>query len=264
MKRLAWLTDIHLNFVKPNAISALCDTLKDADAVLITGDIGEARDLIRYLRILDQRLGVPLYFVLGNHDFYRGSIAEVRLAASALRTHSPRLLWLPSAGVVELTSDTGLVGHDGWADGRFGDYAGSEIVLNDYFLIEELAGLDPSERLGMLHALADEAANYLRSVLPEALRRYQRVIVLTHVPPFREACLHQGQIAGDDWLPHFASQAVGLALREAMEASPEREMTVLCGHTHAPATVQILPNLRVLTGGAEYGRPALQCILGVE
>ena len=49
-----------------------------------------------------------------------------------------------------------------------------------------------------------------------------------------------------------------------MAAHPECEMTVLCGHTHSPGEAQILPNLRVLTGGAEYGRPALQRVLTVE
>ena len=80
--------------------------------------------------------------------------------------------------------------------------------------------------------------------------------MLTHVPPFREACWHRGQISDDDWLPHFACRAVGEVLVEAMAAHPECEMTVLCGHTHSPGEAQVLPNLRVLTGGAEYGRPA--------
>jgi hypothetical protein len=41
-------------------------------------------------------------------------------------------------------------------------------------------------------------------------------------------------------------------------------MTVLCGHTHSSGEAQILPNLRVLTGGAVYGKPALQRVLEVE
>ena len=68
---------------------------------------------------------------------------------------------------------------------------------------------------------------------------------------------------GDDWLPHFACRAVGEALVEAMAAHPECEMTALCGHTHSPGEAQILPNLRVLTGGAEYGRPEVQRVLTV-
>ena len=41
-------------------------------------------------------------------------------------------------------------------------------------------------------------------------------------------------------------------------------MTVLCGHTHSAGEAQVLPNLRVLTGGAEYGRPELQRVLAVD
>ncbi len=41
------------------------------------------------------------------------------------------------------------------------------------------------------------------------------------------------------------------------------EMTVLCGHTHSPGEAQVLPNLHVLTGGAEYGRPEVQRVLTV-
>ena len=163
-----------------------------------------------------------------------------------------------------MTEETGLVGHDGWADGRLGDYARSDVVLNDYRRIEELSGLDKEARLERLHALGDEAADYLRTLLSEALRRFRRVIVLTHVPPFREACCHNGQISNDDWLPHFSCRAVGDVLSEAMTAHPECEMTVLCGHTHSPGEVLVLPNLRVLTGGAEYGRPEIQRVLIVE
>ena len=89
------------------------------------------------------------------------------------------------------------------------------------------------------------------------------VIVLTHVPPFREACWHRGRVSDDEWLPHFACRAVGEALVEAMAAHPECEMTVLCGHTHSAGEAQVLPNLRVLTGGAEYGRPEVQRVLTV-
>jgi hypothetical protein len=35
-------------------------------------------------------------------------------------------------------------------------------------------------------------------------------------------------------------------------------MTVLCGHTHGAGRAQLLPNLEVKTGGADYGWPNLQ------
>ena len=124
MKRIAWLTDLHLNFVTPGHIDRLCCAVREAgaDAVLLGGDIAEAADVADYLQGLDARLGLPLYFVLGNHDFYRGSIARVRAAVQVLGARSPRLRWLAGSGVVGLTPETALVGHDGWADGRYGDY----------------------------------------------------------------------------------------------------------------------------------------------
>jgi hypothetical protein len=70
-------------------------------------------------------------------------------------------------------------------------------------LIEELAGLDERGRLLRLHSLGDEAASYFRAVLPVALTRSRRLVVLTHVPPFREACWHLGRVSDDAWLPHF-------------------------------------------------------------
>jgi 3',5'-cyclic-AMP phosphodiesterase len=258
--QLAWLTDLHLNFVDLDRVDALCRRVRDegVDAVLISGDVGEAPDVDAYLELLGRRIDRPIYFVLGNHDFYRGGISEVRARVAAFCARSPRIHWLNRENVIELTPETGLIGHDGWADGRFGDYAGSDVLLNDFFLIEELAGLEPDARLERLHALGDEAADHFRRTLPEALGRYRRVIALTHVPPFREACWYQGGISGDAWLPHFACKAVGDALVDVMSARPDRELLVLCGHTHSSGEARILPNLRVFTGAAEYGRPEIE------
>ncbi len=63
------------------------------------------------------------------------------------------------------------------------------------------------------------------------------------------------------WLPHFSCRAVGDVLKKCMSAYPDRQMTVLCGHTHSSGQATILPNLLVKTGGAEYGSPMIQEIL---
>ena len=261
--RIVWLTDIHLNFIGHDRIEAFCRDIGSAkpDAVLIGGDIGEAADVGGYLQLLEARLPVPIYFVLGNHDYYGGSLAAVRDEIAALVRQSNHLFWLPSSGVVELTAETGLVGHDGWADARFGDYAGSQVMLNDYLMIAELRGLDRGQRQARLNALGDAVAEHFRDLLPEALSRFRHLLVLTHAPPFREACWHEGRISSDEYLPHFSCKAVGDVLVEMMQAHPERKMTVLCGHTHSSGEAEILPNLCVRTGAAVYGRPQIQDIL---
>lgn len=265
MLRLGWLTDIHLNFISQDQRMEFYGRVRSTklDAVLIGGDIGEADSVQRFLSELEDSLEAPIYFVLGNHDFYGGSIVAIRerLAQQALR--SRRLCWLSSAGVVKLTDSTALVGHDGWADGRLGHSFSSEVLLSDYFLIQELPGFDKPELFRRLNALGDEAAQYLRKVLSEALESFSNVILLTHVPPFRESCWYQGRVSDDDFLPHFACQAVGDVLLEMMEGRPHCNLTALCGHTHSPGFAEIRDNLHVYTGGADYGAPIIQQIFEV-
>lgn len=282
MKRLAWLTDLHLDFAGPEQITALVEEIHSscADAVLIGGDIAEAPTFARHLHELARYLGLPMYFVLGNHDFYRSSIAAVRESARTITRSDVGLVWLPDAGVVQLTKTTSLIGHDGWADARFGDFLHSDVELNDYRMIVELRQVAIESRLGdaglqeygslppklrsKLRKLGDEAAAHFERVMPQALAESEHVIVLTHVPPFREACWHEGAISDDNWIPHFSCKAVGDVLRRWMENAPDRKMTVLCGHTHSAGTAQILPNLAVLTGGTEYGKPCLQRVIDVS
>ena len=263
--RFAWLTDIHLNFVDADAVDRFFRALTEmpCGGILLSGDTGEAPDVAFYLQKLAAMVQKPIYFVLGNHDFYRGSIAGVRKLVDSLCGDLPNLHWLPRTDMIHLTENTCLIGHDGWGDGRYGDYWGLRVQLNDWALIDEFKRLDDRDRFAKLNQLGDEAADHFKAVLPGALERFDHVLVVTHVPPFKESCWHEGRISDQDWLPHFACKAVGDVLSDAMAGHPEKKMTVLCGHTHSSGEAQILPNLRVLTGGAEYGRPKVQRILDV-
>src|SRR5690242_20725584 len=144
MLRLAWATDVHLNFLSGDELSLFYEKFlaKPIDGVLLTGDIAEAPSLAKHLSEFSDRIKKPIYFVLGNHDFYRSSIRAVRAQITRICEENEFLVWLPLYGVVPLSKKTALVGHDGWADGRFGDYAASPVLLNDYVLIEELVGLE--------------------------------------------------------------------------------------------------------------------------
>lgn len=266
MKRLVWLTDIHLNFLRSFRYdSFFSDILRhQPDAVAISGDIGESSTVVFYLKKLEERLQKPIYFVLGNHDFYRSTFEHVESAVRKLCERSPRLVWLSEAGMVSLTPGTAIVGHDSWPDARLGNYERSEVMLNDYLLIEDLANLDKEARRRKMQARGDAAAAHFRHTLPAALARHRHVYVVTHVPPFREACYYEGKITSDDFLPHFGCKAVGDALREIMSAHPDHRVTVLCGHTHGAAQVQILDNLRVIAGGAEYGQPGVQQVFVLD
>jgi len=52
-------------------------------------------------------------------------------------------------------------------------------------------------------------------------------------------------------------------LLETAGAYPQCDLLVLCGHTHGGGEVQVLENLRVVTGPEEYGKPEIQRIIDV-
>ena len=81
-----------------------------------------------------------------------------RREIATLCAASPYLHWLPAEGVVAISTRLALVGHDGWADARFGDYERSLVQMNDYFLIAELSRLDKLSRRNVLERLSDEAS----------------------------------------------------------------------------------------------------------
>ncbi len=261
MSRVVWLTDVHFDVLPAEQLAEVLARWQetcDADALLLGGDIGDARSVSDYLAQLDDALARPLYLVLGNHDFYYGSIREVRQRVAALCAERPRLHYLSQEGVHELAPGVGLVGHDGWADARIGDYERSMVMMHDYELIDELKQRGKQERWPLLKQLGDEAAAHVARSLAAALRRFPRVVLLTHIPPTRSSCWYQGEVSDDEWAPHFTCKAMGDTILQTMRAHPDRQLTVLCGHTHNPGETWPLPNVQILTGAAEYGRPEIQ------
>ncbi|MGK5095542.1 metallophosphoesterase [Deltaproteobacteria bacterium TL4] len=291
--KLIWLTDIHLNFLADAAVEHFLEQVRalSPEGILISGDIGEAPDVCDFLQRMDRYWECPIFFVLGNHDYYKGSIENVRADLQPLLSASKKLHYLTVCEPLALTPTTGLIGHDSWADGRLGDYWNSTVLLSDYVLIKELAQREPDarfqeidiqssqeewnpenqerwlkqtfkitqeQRWKKLNWLGDQAAVCLETKLVHALEHFEHVILVTHVPPFLEACWHEGHFSNKDFLPHFACKAVGNILLKTMETHPCQFLTVLCGHTHSSGLAFIRPNLMVKTGGATYRKPQIQ------
>jgi predicted phosphohydrolase len=260
--RATWLTDIHLNFLRPLALQAFYERVREEQpqVLLVTGDIGESDSVMRFL----EELGAiaPVYFVLGNHDYYRSSIAAVRGAMERLDGVAT---WLPAHEPMRLTSNIALIGIDGWGDARCGELE-STVQLSDWNLIDELKRCkDKAARIETLQRLGSNEARALRDRLtrvPEA----PHLLVLTHVPPYPEACVYDGVQSTPPWLPWFTCIATGEVLDEYANAHPDQRITVLCGHSHGAGTFQRLPNLEVRTGGwppgiEGYGNPIVQATL---
>jgi len=258
--KILWITDVHLNLVDSAKLDAFCYKITSLkpNVVLIGGDIANSKNIEKTLLILEEKIQCPIYFVLGNHDFYHSSICDIREQVHKIANSSSYLEYLTNSDIVKLTPDTCLIGHDGWSDGRYGDYSYSNVRLNDYTMIKDFKNLNKQARLEKLNELGDEAAVFFRKQLTQAVQNFQHIIILTHVPPYLEACWHEGNLSSNDFAPHFSCKAVGDVFLELMSKHIDKNRTVLCGHTHSAGVAQILPNIVVRTGAAAYGKPKIQ------
>ena len=261
--KFAWLTDLHLEFLSTKRCRDFTAALaaKRFDGLLLGGDIGTAPTVGAFLSELYKDLGIPIYFVLGNHDFYHGSIHEVRREISTLCAACSGLVYLTEQRFIELSNSTALLGHDGWYDFGFGDVSLAPFRLNDFELIDELTGLSPHEERAAVEILATEAKEHIETNLAQAMRRFERVILLTHVPPFKDACLYRGEPTLEGAIPFFCSRMIGDAIMRVAPQYPAAKLLVLCGHTHHAAHLQVATNVAVMTGAAEYERPAVADVI---
>lgn len=256
--RLAWLTDVHLNFVgSAKTMLYAARVAEQSDACVITGDIAEADSVVQLLSLFRRTYGKPVYFVLGNHDFYGGSFESV--GAAIVRAFSPRE-WLRSGEIINIADGVQLCGADGWYDAQFGNPETSRVQLNDWFKIADLiAAREQGQLLPKLREIGQESAISAQETLSRTTAK--RVIFATHVPPFAESSVYNGKQSDGEWLPWFTNKALGFALTDWATNNPEREIEVLCGHTHGRARYQAMPNLMVRTGFAEYGTPCVEMVL---
>ncbi len=126
--KFTWITDIHLNFLEREQRLEFYSSIAsdNKDIVLISGDIAEAPKVKYYLAEMALAIEKPIYFVLGNHDYYRSHVEDTRKAIIELTSDQPLLHWLREK--VYYFDDTALVGVDGWADGRYGDFQYSQVA----------------------------------------------------------------------------------------------------------------------------------------
>ena len=269
--RLLWATDIHLSHLKvAGASRRFGEYLRDEqdfDAVLLTGDIATHGTLRDCLGDFAKAIGCRVYFVLGNHDYYDGSVASTRKLAVDLTEEVENLVWLDAEGVVLLDEQTALVGVGGWYNARTGNPEAHDFEMSDWYDIEDLRLLTNYEiKAGIrqpivevCRRLADAAAKDGKRFLEEALKQRKDVLFATHYPPFPQAHLAPTGRQGDStWSPWFVSVAMGEMLAEVAEAHPDNRITVLCGHTHTGTTYQHFDNLVVRVGSAKYGIPDVE------
>ncbi len=258
--KLIWMSDIHLNFLQKSDREVFYQKVKGCgDVIVISGDIAESHNFTQMITEMQEATKLPVSFVLGNHDFYGSSVKKVKAEAKKLDylSHAP----------VELTRDTIMIGVDGWGDCRNGDFENSRLVMNDWWYIDDLRkahGKGMDELKIKLQQLADKDARALKSKLKEALSwSPKKVIIVTHVPPFEEACMYAGRKSTPSGLPFFSSQILGSTILPIAKKNPGVDFLWLSGHTHSRAKYKPCNNMSVRVAKSEYFNPQVEAIIDV-
>lgn len=272
--KLIWCSDVHLNFLgkNPELRQEFYKQLRDSEgeSILITGDIAESHNIEQYLSELSKYAEKQIYFVAGNHDYYRSSLKEVR-AKLKKNIHAH---YLPKSWGVKLDKHTALVGQDGWGDCRNGDYEGSQrgfggFTMSDWIYIKELnkgylKGTDALKKA--LQKVADKDAERLAKSVLRALadKNVNTIIIATHVPPFEEACLYAGRKSTPSGLPFFSSQILGKTVLPIVESNETIDFLWLSGHTHSKVTLLKRKNFVVQVAPSEYYHPQIAGVISNE
>jgi predicted phosphohydrolase len=276
--KIAWATDIHLDFLQREGGRTLVQfafaeplAATKADIVVISGDISLSSMLEDHLRILDEILSCPIYFVLGNHDFYGGNFESVRSRVDQLCKSSKHLHYLTTSdSLQEIAPNFHIVGHDGWYDGYYGRPFSGGLVMSDWIQIEDFsehliqipggATIDAHKIISSAREASFYAAEHVEKQARRAAEFSKNVLIVTHVPPFPEVHMHGGKGSNEASIPWYTSKLMGDAITRVSEDYPGVSFAVFCGHTHEKARIRKSKNVECFVGGSEYGEPSYNMV----
>lgn len=225
-----WATDIHLDKLTKMSVKDWGKNLKitypATQSLIITGDISTGSKLEQHLKELVSGFQSPIYFVLGNHDYWNSSFEAMDEQAELWQSFGLTCL---ENKVIRLSDDIALVGTSGFYDCTYGDFDYSYEEMTDFYKIQEL--LNPIGRRNVLETRSATLGHQLISSIEQAKKsNYKNIIVATHVPPF----LGLVKDLEETILPFYASGNIGNAIYAAA-LTAKNKLAVLCGHSHEQA-----------------------------
>lgn len=270
--KLAWMTDIHLDSVGDlyGKVLKLSESTAGCESVLISGDISVSPMIIEHLHVLEEALQKPFYFVLGNHDYYFSDIISTRRKVAQECRNLSYARYLATVPYFQIKPGVAIVGHDGWYDALNGDLRNNDIVMNDWLKIADFSTairssftgkvLDKATIVSVARAICRASVTHIASGIKAAAKdKNSHIVVVTHVPPFRESYngdKHRG-MDSTSALPWYTSKTMGDTLLAAAVAYPHIKFTVLSGHTHSNYDNDLRNNLNVRVGKSQYGAPQI-------
>ena len=263
VKSLLWLSDTHLNVLTAEQHQQFLVTITSTlcDAMVITGDIAEPPVTENFLQQLAMQTSVPIYFVLGNHDYYGTTVSAQRALIEKISQTHPSLYFLTRHQPIPLTPQCILLGIDSWPDGRSSDFLQCTRELLDKEYIQDLIPVKNSKQalVTQLQQLADADVATLTTALTQVVASGStQLLVMTHVPPWYGTAEYALSPRDQTELSHFTCWALGQVLHDFAISHPGIQIVHLAGHVHHAASYSITANYRVITAAATVGKPNYQ------
>lgn len=245
MAKFAFASDLHLEFLAENTIamdtlrSVLAPNPENADAFVLAGDIIEARllavsDDSTKVEVRDGAFALfediaenypQVFWILGNHEHYRGTLEKTKSIAEEATKHIPNFKILEND--VDQVGDVKVFGATFWTD--CGGPANEWFVqrgMNDYKLIKTS---NPTYRkLGTRDTVREHARSVtmLREFLGQ--NTTEKVAVFTHHAPHLGMIAERYRNRPNDYIQHaFWSDQTGLMNEH------DNLLLWVSGHTHA-------------------------------
>lgn len=174
--RIAYASDLHLEFRLPLVLSGLAT----ADVLILAGDIEtKPSQWAQVLHALRSAYAGPVLFVLGNHEFYRGTFPDDTAAYRAAIAQDPQAFLLERAslvieGVRFLGTTLWTDFAEGWDAAACARYMADFAVITDGALMTEL-------RPNTIYRYYQESVDWLETQFTEPFAGH--TVVVTHHAP---------------------------------------------------------------------------------
>lgn len=254
-KKYLWYTDAHFDSVDIlNKIKFLFRLRSEKPSgIFLTGDIANGPFTKFYLKILAKTVDCPIYFVLGNHDYWFSSFEETHNSIKRLCKEYPNLIWLNNSDIIPLKPKVALIGTDGWYDGNVGnpDYLKYTI---DWLLIKELRNQPSANaRLAKFKKIAYESSIDIEHKIQKAIDLgYKTIYILTHYPPWKEATRDSGTFLEEFWLPYNVNYILGKTIENIMHNKKKIYVKILAGHIHVDKWIHVKRNIECKINESKY------------
>ncbi len=233
--KLLLLSDLHNEFFRPKPVPPIAES--DADVILLAGDIDTGLQGLAWAASEAERLGRPVIYVSGNHEYYRHDIGQTE-AMRAFAAQHEGLHFLENDALV--IDEVRFLGCTLWTDYRaVGDPAAAmeevQQRLNDHHLISNGEHLFLPEDALALHG---QSRAWLEEKLAQPFDG--KTVVVTHHAPSL-LCKH----------PRFPMDGFGTAFLSDLDGLVAQADLWCFGHTHCNLDTQV-GNCRLVSNQRGY------------